>query len=73
MVNKIVHADRHNTRKIEFINAIDSWELDFYTGNIAKHIARYRYKQDPIADLKKAKWYLQRLIELGEKESMQTK
>tara|TARA_R110000803_G_scaffold25416_1_gene60748 strand:+ start:1720 stop:1863 length:144 start_codon:yes stop_codon:yes gene_type:complete len=47
--------------------------LDFYTGNIAKHIARYRYKQDPVAELKKPKWYLERLIELSEKESINTK
>jgi hypothetical protein len=31
-------------------------------GNVKKYLHRWRYKKRPIEDLKKARWYLDRLI-----------
>lgn len=41
---------------------IDAWELDFYAGNVVKYILRYRFK-DGVNDLKKARHYIDKLIE----------
>ena len=41
---------------------IDAWGLDFYAGNVLKYILRYKYKGG-VEDLKKARHYLDRLIE----------
>lgn len=34
----------------------------YLEGNIKKYLHRWRYKQKPVQDLEKAKWYLERLI-----------
>ena len=59
MVNSPAH---YNTGKIEVIEAIDDWSLDFYEGNIVKYVSRSKFKGKRIEDLKKAQWYLNRLI-----------
>lgn len=52
---------------LEVIDAIDAFTygLDgtegYYVGNILKYVCRY-YRKNGIEDLKKAKWYLTRLI-----------
>ena len=58
---RVDHPDHYN-QGIEVIDYIDSWNLDFTTGNIIKYVSRHKYKDDPLEDLKKAKWYLDRLI-----------
>lgn len=40
--------------------------LDFLTGNAIKYIWRAGLKDDKLEDLKKAKWYIERLIEKEE-------
>ena len=42
--------------------------MDFLEGNIIKYVTRYKYKNG-IEDLKKAKQYIERLIEREEKEN----
>lgn len=56
------HPSHYNQGKIEVIDAIDDWGLGFYEGNIVKYVARYKCKNG-VEDLKKAVWYLNRLIE----------
>jgi len=51
---------------MEVIDIIDAYHLNFYEGNIIKYLLRHDRK-DGIYDLKKAKWYLDRLIERKEK------
>lgn len=48
---------------------IDAWGLDFYAGNVLKYILRYKYK-DGIEDLKKARHYLDRMIERAEDQTV---
>tara|TARA_A100001515_G_scaffold67386_1_gene53568 strand:+ start:145 stop:429 length:285 start_codon:yes stop_codon:yes gene_type:complete len=57
-----VNHPEHYNQGIEVIDFIDSWNLDFTTGNIVKYVTRHKYKQNSLEDLKKAKWYLDRLI-----------
>ncbi len=49
-------------RGIEVTKFILSWELDFCEGNIVKYLCRWQEKNG-IEDLKKAKKYLELLIE----------
>jgi hypothetical protein len=34
----------------------------YLEGSIKKYLHRYRYKKKPVEDLRKARWYLDRLI-----------
>jgi len=63
LVNKPPH---YNNGDIETIDAIQSAlgdGFEFYLqGNILKYVWRYRHKNN-LEDLKKAQWYLNKLIE----------
>jgi len=48
---------------------IDAWGLDFYAGNVLKYILRHQYK-DRVGDLKKARHYLDRMIEKAEDQAV---
>ena len=64
--NDIIKWPKHyNMGKVEVIEAIESWDLDFRLANVIKYVARAG-KKDPKKlkeDLQKAKWYLERFIE----------
>tara|TARA_Y100000592_G_scaffold73944_1_gene115189 strand:+ start:163 stop:378 length:216 start_codon:yes stop_codon:yes gene_type:complete len=57
------HPEHYNQGKIEVIDAIEDWRLNFCEGNVIKYVARHRFKDEPIEDLEKAKWYIERLLE----------
>lgn len=66
MSNQVNHPHHYNSGKIEVIEALEDWKLNFHRGNAVKYIARAG-KKDPskeIEDLQKAVWYLLRDIEL---------
>ena len=65
MVN---HPSHYNQGKIEVIDAIEEWDLNFCEGNVIKYVARSRHKGERVQDLKKALWYLNRLIEKASNE-----
>jgi len=65
---RVDHPDHYNQGHIEVIDAIEEWEMGFCDGNVIKYVARHRHKGKPIEDLKKAKWYLERLIQQYEQE-----
>lgn len=52
-------------REIEPIDVIDDWTLGFYEGQVLKYISRAGRKTDSeLEDLRKAKFYLDRLVRL---------
>lgn len=56
-------------REIEPIDVIDDWTLGFYEGQVLKYISRAgRKTYSELEDLRKAKFYLDRLVELVKKE-----
>lgn len=67
MVN---HAPHHKIGGIESIDVIEAkgFGEGYCAGNIMKYLMRYRHKGTALEDLKKARWYLNRLIERVEKE-----
>ena len=57
------HPPHYNQGNIEVIDAIEDWGLDFNAGNVVKYVSRHQHKAEPLEDLKKARWYLDRIIE----------
>jgi len=62
------HPSHYNQGKIEVIEAIEDWHLNFAEGNVVKYVARHRHKGKPLEDLKKAQWYIARLIAMAEEK-----
>jgi len=46
---------------IETADYIESNKMDYFQGNVIKYVTRFKRKNG-LEDLKKAEWYLQRLI-----------
>lgn len=70
-VNKASH---YNDGGIECIDAIEASMTPteyagFLKGQVLKYVWRYRLKGKPAEDLKKARYYLDRLIQITEKEA----
>jgi len=68
MKEKIDHPKHYNKGKIEVIDAIVDWDLNFCVGNVVKYVARHKHKKNSLGDLKKARWYLDYEIRKLEKE-----
>ena len=65
VVNKPKHYNQYGIECIDSIRASMS-DLEFrgyLKGNVLKYLWRYNYKRRPKEDLKKANWYLNKLIE----------
>jgi hypothetical protein len=62
MASNVNHPSHYNQGSMEVIDAIEGLNLCFNAGNCLKYIARYKFKNNPLEDLKKAQWYLSRLI-----------
>ncbi len=58
------HPSHYNSGNIETIEAIEDWgwSVGFCAGNAIKYISRHQHKNKPVEDLKKAQWYIERLI-----------
>lgn len=69
VVERPAHYNRGGIECIDAIEASMSHEefKGYLKGNAQKYLWRYRHKGKPVEDLRKAKWYLDRLlIVLGE-------
>lgn len=64
----VVNNPAHYTSgKIEVIDFIEDQKLDFLEGNVIKYVSRYK-KKNGLEDLKKAQWYLNKLIQRTEEQ-----
>jgi hypothetical protein len=61
-VNHPSHYGGDNT--YEAIKVIEAWNLNFHLGNVVKYLSRAGKKGSAKEDLEKAKWYLERYIQL---------
>ncbi len=61
-----IGGEHYRGKDIQPWDAIHAWGLGFFSGNVIKYVARHREKNG-IEDLKKARHYLDKLIELMEK------
>lgn len=57
----IINKSPHYNNGIETIDYIESHNMGFHQGNVIKYVTRYKHKGG-VEDLKKAKYYLERLI-----------
>jgi hypothetical protein len=64
MVNHPEHYTNSSIETIDMIESVTAEGFHYYLeGNIMKYLTRYRHKNG-IQDLKKAQWYLNKLIEV---------
>lgn len=71
-INDPVNSPTHYTQgEMETITAIEGLGLDYHQGNVIKYVSRYRYKNG-IEDLRKAKWYIDRLIFIEEQRQIKS-
>jgi len=61
------HPPHYKTGGIETIDFIEAKDLNYRLGNVIKYVARAEKKGNPIEDLKKARWYLDREIAIRER------
>ena len=64
MVNSPPHYNQTGIECIHAISAATDEGFKYYLqGNVMKYLWRFDYKDKPLEDLQKAKWYLDKLIE----------
>ena len=65
MKEKVNHPDHYNSGQYEVVDVIDDagFGEGFCLGNALKYILRAKHKENYVEDLKKAKWYLEYLIQ----------
>jgi hypothetical protein len=56
------HPPHYKSGGIETIDFIEAKDLNYRLGNVVKYVSRAGKKGDPLQDLEKAAWYLQREI-----------
>lgn len=61
------HPPHYKTGGIETIDFIEAKDLNYRLGNVIKYVSRAEKKGNPIEDLKKARWYLDREINARER------
>jgi len=66
MSEKVNHPSHYTQGKIEVLDFIIDQNFCFFSGNVVKYLCRYKYKGEPLEDLKKAKFYLDKLLEIEE-------
>jgi len=57
-----LNPDHYQQGEIEVIDFILDQKMDYLTASVQKYLARWRFKNG-IDDLRKAKWFLDKLIE----------
>lgn len=65
---QVNHPAHYLSDGIEVIDVIEAFKLDFNLGNAVKYILRHKAKGEPLQDLEKAKWYLDRACAAMERE-----
>ena len=67
-----VRPEHYQHGKIEVWDAIVLLRLNYLAGNVVKYLCRYKYKGSRITDLRKAREYLDKLIDVETKDIEQT-
>ena len=66
-VDLVNHPEHYTSGGIETIDFIEAKDLNYRLGNVIKYVSRAEKKGNPLRDLKKALWYLQREIAVRER------
>lgn len=65
--DSVNHPPHYTTGGIETIDFIEAKDLNYRLGNVIKYVSRAEKKENPLEDLKKARWYLEREIATRER------
>jgi hypothetical protein len=68
-IDPIINPSHYKTGKYEVIDVIEDWKLGFRLANVVKYVARAEHKGNPLVDLYKALWYLNREIASRERNA----
>jgi len=71
IIEDIIYNPPHYTRgrKFQPIDVIEDWGMDYHTSTAIAYLSRAgRKTDDPIHDLRKAAWYINRRISMLESE-----
>lgn len=63
LADPVNHPSHYNAGKIEVIDFLLDQKMGFLEGNVVKYLCRAPHKGNTLQDLKKAQWYLNKLIE----------
>ena len=66
MVDNVNHPPHYTTGSIEVIDFILDQQFGYLDGQVIKYLCRHAHKGTQLEDLKKAQWYLNKLITLLE-------
>ena len=66
-----VGGDHYSKLAIQPVTYINANGLNYLAGNVVKYITRYKHKGKTLEDLKKAKHYVEMLIELEERDGLE--
>lgn len=58
----MINPDHYKVGGVETIDFIEAKQLGYHLGNVVKYVSRAYHKGNPLEDLQKAKWYLERHI-----------
>jgi hypothetical protein len=58
---EVINPNHYKQGNIEVIDYILDQEFNYMEGNVIKYVSRYKAKNG-LEDLKKAQWYLQKLM-----------
>ena len=67
-----INPKHYKQGEIEVIEFILDQQMNYLEGNIVKYLSRYKHKNG-IEDLKKALWYLNKLIGVWENDKNKSK
>jgi hypothetical protein len=70
-LDKQVAGDHYKDLPIQPVEYIYANALGYFEGNVVKYVSRWR-KKNGIADLEKAKHYIELLIELEQRNARET-
>jgi hypothetical protein len=66
-VSKPQHYNTGGIEAIDYIKQqLGDGFVEYCEGNTLKYLHRWRYKEHPVQDLRKAHWYLDKMIEAVE-------
>lgn len=60
------HQQHYAAMRIQPIQIIEMYELGFHLGNVIKYVLRSDKKGEQLRDLQKARWYINRAIQVLE-------
>lgn len=69
VMDDVEHPAHYIREGLEVIDIIEAFKLNYQLGNVVKYVLRHQEKGNPLKDLKKARWYINREIENMEKQA----